>query len=103
MGINVAVGTDSRGSSPDLNLAEDLRLLHRLAPEVPPEQIWEMATTRGAAAVGCAEICGKLAVGGRADLAIFPVSGNEPLREILENQAEPFASRVGGQPHVVSE
>jgi cytosine/adenosine deaminase-related metal-dependent hydrolase len=103
MGINVAVGTDSRGSSPDLNLVEDLRLLHRLAPEVPPERIWEMATVRGAAAVGCAESCGKLAIGRRADLAIFPASDNEPLRDILENNAEPCVSCAGGQPQHVSQ
>jgi cytosine/adenosine deaminase-related metal-dependent hydrolase len=103
MGINVAVGTDSRGSSPDLNLVEDLRLLHRLAPELSPEQIWEMGTARGAAAVGCADSCGKLTTGRRADLVVFRASGNDPLREILENQAEPCARRVGGQSHDVSE
>ena len=62
MGINVAVGTDSRGSSPNLNLVDDLRLLHRLAPEVSPERIWEMGTTHSATAIGCAESCGTLAV-----------------------------------------
>src|SRR5207302_10539659 len=51
-GINVAVGTDSCASSPDLNLVDDLRLLHRLAPEVPAQTLWEMATIRGARAIG---------------------------------------------------
>ncbi len=35
-GINVALGTDSCASSPNLNLVDDLRLLHRQAPERPP-------------------------------------------------------------------
>jgi cytosine/adenosine deaminase-related metal-dependent hydrolase len=98
MGINVAVGTDSRGSSPNLDLVDDLRLLHRLAPEVPPERIWEMGTARGAAAIGCAELLGKLTVGRKADLAIFPASGKEPLLEILENDARPCAVWAGGKP-----
>ena len=94
-GINVAVGTDSRGSSPNLNLVDDLRLLHRLAPEVPPQRIWEMGTVRGAAAVGCKESCGKLTMGSRADFAIFPAVSDEPLREILENGALPCAVWTG--------
>lgn len=96
LGINVAVGTDSRGSSPDLNLVDDLRLLHRLAPQVPPVQLWEMATTRGAKAIGNEDICGKLVVGLAADLAIFPVTSNDPLREILENDAKPIAVWIDG-------
>src|SRR5262249_48887717 len=33
-GINVAVGTDSCASSPDLNLVDELRLLRKIAPEI---------------------------------------------------------------------
>src|SRR5262249_49621367 len=47
-GINVAVGTDSCASSPDLNIVDDLRLLHKIAPEVPAFDLWEMAATRAA-------------------------------------------------------
>src|SRR5207247_770680 len=32
-GINACVGTDSRASSPDLNLLDDLRLVYRVAPD----------------------------------------------------------------------
>ncbi len=100
-GVNVAVGTDSRGSSPNLNLVDDLRLLHHLAPEVPPERIWEMATVRAAAAVACQEMSGRLMVGRRADIAIFPTRSAEPLLEILENQAEPCAVWAGRRPACV--
>jgi cytosine/adenosine deaminase-related metal-dependent hydrolase len=96
LGINVAVGTDSRGSSPDLNLVDDLRLLHRLAPEIPPMLLWEMATTRAAGAIGNDDVCGKLAAGLAADLVVFPATSDDPLREILENDAEPIAVWIDG-------
>jgi cytosine/adenosine deaminase-related metal-dependent hydrolase len=88
-GINVAVGTDSCASSPDLNLVDDLRLLHRIAPEVDPQMLWEMATTRAARAIGTANI-GAIEPGLAPDLVVFPISGNDPLLEILENAIVPM-------------
>jgi cytosine/adenosine deaminase-related metal-dependent hydrolase len=82
-GINVAVGTDSCASSPDLNLVDDLRLLHRIAPEVPPQQLWEMATLRAAVAINRPDI-GSLTPGNAADAVVFAISGGKPLLEILE-------------------
>jgi aminodeoxyfutalosine deaminase len=84
-GINVAVGTDSCASSPNLNLVNDLRLIHRLYPDLPAETLWEMATINGARAIGISDEVGSLTVGKRADFIIFPVSSDQPLREILEN------------------
>jgi len=89
-GINVAVGTDSCASSPDLNIVEDLRLLHRLAPEVPPQVLWEMATTRGARALSLPDV-GRLDAGCVADFIAFPARSQDPLRELLENDALPIA------------
>jgi cytosine/adenosine deaminase-related metal-dependent hydrolase len=88
-GINVAVGTDSCASSPDLNLMDDLRLLHETAPEVDPQTLWEMATTRAARAIGMANI-GAIQPGLAADFVVFPISGNDPLLEILENAIVPM-------------
>ena len=80
-GINVAVGTDSRASSPDLNLVDDLRLLRRIAPDVPPIALWAMATTRAAAAIGRIDL-GRLAVGAVSDVLAFPVRTDDPLGEV---------------------
>jgi cytosine/adenosine deaminase-related metal-dependent hydrolase len=88
-GINVAVGTDSCASSPDLNLVDDLRLMHRIAPDVPVERLWEMATIRGAMALGLEDRMGSISVGKAADFAIFPAKGEDPLREILEGNLPP--------------
>jgi cytosine/adenosine deaminase-related metal-dependent hydrolase len=97
-GINVAVGTDSVASSPDLNLVDDLRLLHRIAPDVPPLVLWEMATTRAARALGLGAPAGALAPGAPADCAIFPASGSEPLKDVLESDRLPLQTWISGTP-----
>ncbi|MEZ0267807.1 MAG: amidohydrolase family protein, partial [Phycisphaerae bacterium] len=51
-GINVAVGTDSAASSPDLNLLEELRVIYRKHADLPPSAIFELATLRAARALG---------------------------------------------------
>ena len=51
-GIRVALGTDSRASSPSLDLWEDVRLVRALFPEVSPPALLRMATGDGAAALG---------------------------------------------------
>jgi len=94
-GINVAVGTDSCASSPDLNLVDDLRLLHRLAPEVDASRIWEMATTRAARAIQCSGI-GALEPGFAADAVVFRTGSDQPLNEILENAVLPSSVWIGG-------
>ena len=50
-GVNVAVGTDSRASNPDLNLWDELRFVAQQFPEVPLEVILKMGTLWGAGAV----------------------------------------------------
>lgn len=94
-GIDVAVGTDSCASSPDLNMVDDLRLLHRIRPDVPAELLWQLATVRGARALGLKTSVGSLTPGKLADLAVFP-AGEDPLREILESAALPLEVWVAG-------
>lgn len=96
--VNVAIGTDSRASSPNLNLLDDLRLLHRLAPDVPSEQLWHMATTRTALALGLEATSGSLTPGKSADFAIFPATTADPLTEILETPALPTEVWTAGGP-----
>jgi cytosine/adenosine deaminase-related metal-dependent hydrolase len=66
--INLALGTDSLGSNTDLNLFAEMRELKKLAPEIPLESIWKMATTGGAKALGFAGSLGELKVGAAAGL-----------------------------------
>lgn len=96
MGINVSVGTDSCASSPDLNLANELRLLHRLAPQVPADELWQMATTRPARAIQMSDSLGSITPGESADFAVFPVAGEHPLTHLLETLVLPRETWIGG-------
>ena len=96
-GINVAVGSDSCASSPDLNLVDDLRLLHELATDVAPEILWEMATIRAAKSLGLQYETGSLTPGKSADLTASPTTSDAPLREILEAPILPLATWVAGR------
>jgi cytosine/adenosine deaminase-related metal-dependent hydrolase len=102
-GINVAVGTDSCASSPDLNLVEDLRLLHRLAPDILAMELWQMATIRAADAVQLAATVGSIEPGKAADLVAFGIRTDDPLTEILEINQEPIARWIDGQKWVGNE
>ena len=95
-GVNVAVGTDSLASSPTLDLLEDLRLLRRLAPEVPAVEVWHIGTSRGAAALGLGDV-GTLRVGSRADCVAFPVASDDPLGEVLEGEVAERRVWIGGE------
>lgn len=51
-GVNVALGTDSRASNPDLNLWDELRFVADHYPELSLEQILRLVTANGAQALG---------------------------------------------------
>lgn len=100
-GINVCVGTDSKASSPDLNVVDDLRLVHRQSPEVSCDVLWEMVTTRAARGLHRGDV-GAIAAGMRADLVAFEVRGGEPLREVLETGTLPTAIVIAGEKQAMS-
>jgi cytosine/adenosine deaminase-related metal-dependent hydrolase len=95
-GINVAVGTDSTASSPDLNLMDDLRLIHRQRPDVDPMTIFEMATVQGAKALRMENRIGRIAPGFAPDFCIFDVKSNRPLHELLESEILPREVWIAG-------
>jgi aminodeoxyfutalosine deaminase len=94
-GINVAVGTDSCASSPDLNLLDDLRLLHQIAPEVPAIDLFAMATIRAARAIGMESQIGSLTPGKPADAIAIPA---KDLDDVLNHQVLPSAIWINGHP-----
>ena len=67
-GVQLAVGTDSLASAPDLNLFSELALMRRLAPSAPARRLLACATCHGAAALGFDDEFGSIAPGRRADL-----------------------------------
>mgnify|MGYP002622917706 CR=1 FL=1 len=70
-GVNVALGTDSRASNPDLSLWGEVRLVRREFPELSGETLLEMATCRGAQALGLPDGVGTLRPGRPADFCVL--------------------------------
>jgi cytosine/adenosine deaminase-related metal-dependent hydrolase len=95
-GINVAVGTDSCASSPDLNLVDDLRLLRKIAPEISAEEIWKLATIRAASALSMQNEIGSISPGKFADFVSFDGNENNPIEEILRNHQIPTSAWIAG-------
>ncbi len=95
-GINVAIGTDSCASSPDLNLLDDLRLVHQDHPQYSLADLWRMITIDGARALGLDSDIGSIEPGKSADLVAFKSGTSEPLRDLLESDARPVAVWIDG-------
>src|SRR5688572_7619794 len=76
-GLAVGLGTDGAASNNDLNMWEEMDTsakLHKLISGDPKvanaEQVFEMATIRGARALDLEKITGSIEIGKRADIAI---------------------------------
>ncbi len=82
-GVNVGLGVDGSASNDTSNLIAEARqalLLQRVAnggDAFPAREALELATRGGAAVLGRGDECGQIAVGFRADIAIWDVSGIE--------------------------
>ena len=83
-GINLAIGTDSRASNPDLNLMSELKEIRQRFPDLPPESILKMGTINGASALGVADRFGTLEEGraGRFCFAKLP-NVNDPYSWLI--------------------
>jgi aminodeoxyfutalosine deaminase len=77
-GVAVALGTDGRGSSPDLSLFGEMRHAARRHPGMSLTKVLEMATLGGARALGRVAAIGSLAPGKLADLAIISLPDRSP-------------------------
>ncbi|WP_367397698.1 amidohydrolase family protein [Curtobacterium aetherium] len=105
-GSPIAVGTDSLSSSPSLDPMADVTALHRIARAQGyaardlHERLLAAATLGGAHAMGLAvgpDRTGHLAVGARADLAVFDVDARtvpDALAELVEDGAGRAAATV---------
>jgi cytosine/adenosine deaminase-related metal-dependent hydrolase len=89
-GANVAIGTDSRASNPDLSVFEELRFVARQFPELPLAAVLELGTLRGAEALGLTDSVGSLSPGKLANLAIVRLPDREardPHELLFDSQA----------------
>lgn len=96
-GVRVAVGTDSRASTPDLSVLAECRVLAD-AGGVSAEEAVRMATRHGAWALGFERTSGILAAGRPADLAIVATAaGGEPFQAILDPANRVMATLRSGR------
>jgi len=90
MNVNVAFGTDSLASAPDLNMFAELAEARRLAPRVPARTLLESATRRGAVALGFEGSYGTLEPGKGARIIAVPVPSDvSDVEEYLVSGIEP--------------
>ncbi len=83
-GANVALGTDGRGSNPDLSLWNELVFLRERFPDVAPCTLLELGTLAGARALGCEHECGTITPGKRADLVTISLTeSGDPLEQLF--------------------
>ncbi len=100
-GVNVCLGTDSLVTSSSLSVLDEMRELYLHYPEIDPATVIEMATVRGARALGLGNICGKLASGKRADLIAVMLDrerDDNPLESVLGGGADVSYCMANGQP-----
>ena len=85
-GVNLALGTDSLASTPDLNLLSEARALAKEMPDLAPETILTMATQGGARALGLADHFGALDPGRVGRMLFYGLSesdASDPLEALL--------------------
>ncbi|MCM2371680.1 amidohydrolase family protein [Aporhodopirellula aestuarii] len=80
-GVNVALGTDSRASNPDLQLWREVRWLLQHRQDLSPADVLKMATLGGARALRQDDRYGTLAPGRASVFAIVPTTA--PTAESL--------------------
>ncbi len=88
-GVDVAVGTDSRASNPDLNLFAELKTIARRHPEVSPSRILEMGTIRGAKCLNLGQCFGSLMPGKSAQMNVVSSSriGSDGIQSLFDDEA----------------
>jgi cytosine/adenosine deaminase-related metal-dependent hydrolase len=91
-GVSLAIGTDSRGSNPDLSLWRELQFLHARHADVDPAVLLRLGTLDGARALGCDHDCGSIAPGKRASLALvaLPAGERPPYELLFAGEARPL-------------
>lgn len=97
-GINVAVGTDSRASNPDLNLFADLQLIAADFPKLSAMEVLKLGTVNGALALGKQDELGTLAVGKQAAISYVSNEDYNSPRTVAKVDQWLFDSKSSCQP-----
>jgi cytosine/adenosine deaminase-related metal-dependent hydrolase len=98
-GVRVALGTDSLASNTDLDLRAEMRLAREAASWLDPSEVFAMATTEGARALGLGGDVGELSGGACADFvahASVPRTAREALESLTYGATSVVGAWVGG-------
>lgn len=98
-GVQVAIGTDGRGSNPDLSLWREMQRVAQTHPAVSGEAILQMGTLAGACGLGLADRIGTLESGKEASLAVIRLTEDrrlDPHTRLLDRKSEVVATIIAG-------
>jgi len=70
-GINIALGTDSLASNDSLSILDEMKYIYTQHKKIKPQEILNMGTVAGAAALNMADSIGKIEPGFDADIAVI--------------------------------
>ncbi|QDT34803.1 amidohydrolase family protein [Thalassoglobus polymorphus] len=99
VGINVALGTDSRASNPDLFIWKELQFLHKRHEGIPASELLKLATINGADALQLGRV-GLLKQGHIADLCVVSLQGasiENPESGLFDSQNQPAGVMKHGE------
>ena len=96
LGVNLALGTDSLASAPDLGIGAEMAELCRLEPGLSPETVLSMATLGGASALGLVGHFGSIDPGKCARMAFACLDGITPAEALEAVATGSITSREAG-------
>lgn len=102
-GVTVALGTDSRASSPDLSVLAEMRFVARRHASIPADAVLRLGTILGARALGRDHVVGSLAPGRRADLVAVALpdrDASDPHELLFDSELPVVAAWHGGEMNV---
>jgi len=96
--VSLALGTDGRGSNPDLSIFAEMQFVAEHYPKVPGDSVLAMGTLAGAAALGLADRLGSIEPGKDASLAVVRLSEKDanPYRLLFDRRSEVVATLFRG-------
>ncbi len=97
MGIAVSLGTDSRASSPDLDVLSEARCVRRKFPGIDPGRLLQTITSNPARALGLGEVVGTLSPGKRADVCAVGIGAGRGWETILDDVSGERAVWIEGE------
>ncbi len=82
-GVKILIGTDSRASSPDIDMFGEIAAFYSQFREyMAPEKVFASATSEAAGFLGIGEDYGSISSGKKASIVFVPFEGNE--RDVFE-------------------